>query len=293
MEKILTLRNEHGYMALMGRVLQTGNYRKERTGTGAYSIFGEQLKFDLDSFNLPLLTTKKVFTKSVILELLWFLRGETNIKTLGCGIWDQWADAEGELGPIYGKQWRSWTNINEVVGTDHENGVDLTYGTIDQIDNVMESLRKDPFSRRHIVTAWNPAELPDMALSPCHCLFQFFVRVQDGIEYLDCQLYQRSADLFIGVPFNIASYSILTMMMAKALHMRPGVFTHTFGDVHIYENHLQQCFQQIEYYKTKGIKPFPKLKLSGERENLEDYVLEDFEVIGYEHGPHIPAPVAK
>ena len=284
MEKDLTLRNEHGYMALMSKVLSTGNYRKERTGTGAYSIFGEQLKFDLNDFTLPLLTTKKVFTKSVILELLWFLRGETNIKTLGCGIWDQWADAEGELGPIYGKQWRLWATPESA---------DLGTPGIDQIAQVMKSLKDDPFSRRHIVTAWNPAELPDMALSPCHCLFQFFVREQDGIQHLDCQLYQRSADLFIGVPFNIASYAILTMMMAKALGMRPGVFTHTFGDVHIYENHMQQCFKQIEYYKENGVKPFPKLKLSGQRENLEDYVLEDFEIIGYEHGPHIPAPVAK
>lgn len=288
MEKELSeLRDELGYIRLMRKVLAEGEYRMDRTGTGAYSLFGAQIRFDLSDYSLPLLTTKKVQTQSIIKELLWFLRGETNIKTLGCGIWDQWADEDGELGPIYGKQWRSWPGKLKAIG--------MFQGQppIDQIAQVMKSLKEDPFSRRHIVTAWNPADLPDMALAPCHCLFQFFVREdQDGTRYLDCQLYQRSADLFLGVPFNIASYSILTMMMAKVLGYEPGEFVHTFGDVHIYENHIPMCVEQLDYYDENGIQDPPILELP-KRKSIDDFKLSDFEIVDYSHGPFIPAPVAK
>lgn len=279
MEKILipALRDENGYLLLMQEIMLRGNPgRMDRTGTGITSLFGSQIRYDLSGYTLPLLTTKKVLVKSIIKELLWFLRGETNIKTLGCGIWDQWADEDGELGPIYGKQWRSWSKGD---------------GSVDQIANVMKTLKEDPYGRRHIVNAWNVSDLPDMKLSPCHCLFQFFVRKFDGKDYLDCQLYQRSADLFLGVPFNIASYAILTMMMAKVLGYEPGEFVHTFGDVHIYDNHLEQCIQQLDYFKEHGLKPFPTLSIPN-KDSIDDFVLEDFVVNDYEHGPHIPAKVA-
>ena len=273
----MTLRNEQGYLALMKEIMADGNDRMDRTGTGSRALFGKQITYDLEGWQLPLLTTKKVRVASIIKELLWFLRGETNINTLGCGIWDQWADENGELGPIYGKQWRSWTTYDKYDGTPEG---------IDQIAQVMRSLKDDPYGRRHIVTAWNPADLEDAALPPCHCFFQFFVA--DG--KLSCQLYQRSADLFIGVPFNIASYSILLMMMAKVLGYEPGKFIHTMGDVHIYHDHFDAVDTQLG--REHLIKEFPKIHIAS-RDDIDSFELTDFIVIGYEPQPFISAPVAK
>lgn len=277
MEKDLTLRNEQGYLTLMEEIMSYGNDRMDRTGTGSRAVFGRQVTYDLEGWQLPLLTTKKVQIVSIIKELLWFLRGETNINTLGCGIWDQWADENGDLGPIYGKQWRSWTTYDKYDGTPEG---------IDQIAQVMRSLKDDPYGRRHIVTAWNPADLEDAALPPCHCFFQFFVA--DG--KLSCQLYQRSADLFIGVPFNIASYSILLMMMAKVLGYEPGKFIHTMGDVHIYHDHFDAVDTQLG--REHLIKEFPKIHIAS-RDDIDSFELTDFIVIGYEPQPFISAPVAK
>jgi len=277
MEKDLTLRNEQGYLTLMEEIMSYGSDRMDRTGTGSRALFGRQITYDLENWQLPLLTTKKVQIVSIIKELLWFLRGETNIKTLGCGIWDQWADEHGDLGPIYGKQWRSWTKYDKYDGTPEG---------IDQIAQVMRSLKDNPFSRRHVVTAWNPADVDDVALPPCHCFFQFFVA--DG--KLSCQLYQRSADFFIGVPFNIASYSILTMMMAKVLGYEPGKFVHTMGDVHIYHDHFDAVDTQLG--REHLIKDFPKIHVAS-RDDIDSFELTDFTIIGYEPEPFISAPVAK
>ncbi len=262
---------ERQYLALLADILENGVQRGDRTGTGTLGVFGRQMRFDL-SQGFPLLTTKKLHRKSIILELLWFLRGDTNVRWLqerGVSIWDEWADENGELGPVYGKQWRSWTAPDGRV--------------IDQIANVVESLKTTPHSRRHIVSAWNPAEVDDMALPPCHCLFQFFVA--DG--KLSCQLYQRSADVFLGVPFNIASYALLTMMMAKVTGLEPGEFVHTLGDAHLYLNHLDQAREQL----TREPYPFPTLTLADKRD-LTAFEYEDFKVTGYKAHEKIAAPIA-
>ena len=262
---------EYQYLNLLRDILDNGVQRGDRTGTGTLGVFGRQIRFDL-SKGFPLLTTKKLHTRSIIVELLWFLRGETNIRWLkdnGVRIWDEWADAEGELGPVYGKQWRSWTAPDGRV--------------IDQIEKVVESIRTNPNGRRHIVTAWNPADVDDMALPPCHCLFQFFVA--DG--KLSCQLYQRSADIFLGVPFNIASYALLTLMIAQATGLEPGEFVHSFGDVHLYLNHLDQAEEQL----SRTPRPFPTLTLA-RRDDLFAYELSDVTLEGYDPWPHIKAVVA-
>ncbi len=260
------------YLDLMRRILETGIAKTDRTGTGTLSVFGHQMRFDLaDGF--PLVTTKKIHLKSVIHELLWFIAGDTNIAYLkqnGVRIWDEWADENGDLGPVYGAQWRSWRTPDG--------------GTIDQLRQVVEQIRLNPDSRRLIVTAWNPAEVADMALPPCHCLFQFYVA--DG--RLSCQLYQRSADIFLGVPFNIASYALLTMMMAQVTGLKPGDFIHTFGDTHLYLNHLDQARLQLE----RAPRPLPRLVLNPEVRSLFDFVYDDVTVTGYDPHPHIKAEVA-
>ncbi len=258
------------YLDLLKKVKASGKPKGDRTGTGTLSIFGHQMRFDLqDSF--PLLTTKKIHFKSVAYELLWFLKGDTNIKYLkdnGVSIWDEWADENGDLGPVYGKQWRDWKGAN---------------GFHDQISNVIDQIKNNPNSRRHIVSAWNVAEIPSMALAPCHILFQFYV--QEG--KLSCQLYQRSADIFLGVPFNIASYALLTHMIANVCDLEVGDFVHTLGDAHLYNNHLTQATEQLS---RTPLEP-PQIKVA-KKNSIDDYVFEDFEIIGYEHHPHIPAPVA-
>jgi thymidylate synthase len=260
------------YLQLLNDVLANGTDRADRTGTGTRSIFGYQLRFDLaDGF--PLLTTKKLHIKSIIYELLWFLRGETNIgylKEHGVRIWDAWADENGDLGPVYGSQWRSWP--------------DGKGGSIDQIAKVVDSIRHKPDSRRHIVTAWNPAEIDDMALPPCHCLFQFYVA--EG--RLSCQLYQRSADVFLGVPFNIASYALLTRMVAQVTGLEPGDFVHSFGDVHLYSNHFEQAREQL----SRQPRPLPRLEINPERDDIFAFQFEDFQIVGYDPHPHIKAEVA-
>jgi len=262
---------ERQYLNLLADILENGVQRGDRTGTGTLGVFGRQIRFDL-SKGFPVLTTKKLHLRSIIVELLWFLRGDTNVKYLqdnGCRIWDEWADENGDLGPVYGQQWRSWTAPNGQ--------------SIDQIANLIEGLKTNPNSRRHIVSAWNPADVEDMALPPCHCLFQFFVA--DG--KLSCQLYQRSADVFLGVPFNIASYALLTMMVAQVVGLKPGEFVHTFGDAHLYMNHLEQAREQIR----REPKPFPTLKMADKRD-LFAFAYEDFQLEGYEAHPHIKAAVA-
>ena len=262
---------ERQYLNLLRDILDNGAQRGDRTGTGTLGVFGRQMRFDL-SRGFPLLTTKKLHTRSIIVELLWFLRGETNIgwlKENGVRIWDEWADAEGELGPVYGKQWRSWSAPDGRV--------------IDQIQKLVQELKVNPNSRRHIVTAWNPADVDDMALPPCHCLFQFFVA--DG--KLSCQLYHRSADVFLGVPFNIASYALLTMMIAQVVGLKPGEFVHTFGDAHLYLNHLEQAELQL----TREPLPLPVMTIQP-RDDLFAYRLEDFELTGYAPWPHIKAAVS-
>ncbi len=262
---------ERQYLNLLADILANGVQRGDRTGTGTLGVFGRQIRFDL-SKGFPVLTTKKLHLRSIIVELLWFLRGDTNVKYLqdnGCKIWDEWADENGDLGPVYGKQWRSWATPDG--------------RSIDQIANLVEGLRTNPNSRRHIVSAWNPADVEDMALPPCHCLFQFFVA--DG--KLSCQLYQRSADVFLGVPFNIASYALLTMMVAQVVGLQPGEFVHTFGDAHLYLNHLDQAREQIR----REPKPFPTLKMADKRD-LFAFEYEDFQLEGYEAHPHIKAAVA-
>jgi len=260
------------YLNLLRQVLETGNRKGDRTGTGVRSLFGAQLRFPLTP-TFPLLTTKKVHLRSIIYELLWFLRGETNIgylKEHGVSIWDEWADKNGDLGRVYGAQWCDWRT------TDGR--------SINQIDRVIDEIRKNPESRRLIVTAWNPGEIDTMALPPCHCLFQFYVH--DG--ELSCQLYQRSADLFLGVPFNIASYALLTMMVAQVCDLRPGTFVHTFGDVHIYSNHVDQVGRQL----SREPRPGPQMRLNPAIRNIHDFKYEDFELIGYDPHPGIKAPVA-
>ena len=256
-------------------MLEEGQPRADRTGTGTLSIFGAQARFDLrpSGPGFPLLTTKKLHIKSIIYELLWFLRGDTNIKYLnehGVTIWDEWADERGNLGRVYGAQWRDWRG---------ENGV-----RVDQIDDVIAQIKKDPNSRRLIVSAWNPAEIEKMALPPCHVLFQFYV--QD--DELSCQLYQRSADLFLGVPFNIASYSLLTMMVAQVVDLTPGDFVHTFGDLHLYNNHLDQAREQL----TRDCRPLPRMKLNPAIKDIHDFKFEHFELVDYNPHPSIKAPIA-
>jgi thymidylate synthase len=262
---------ERQYLGLLAEILENGVQRGDRTGTGTLGVFGRQMRFDL-SKGFPLLTTKKLHRKSIILELLWFLRGDTNVRWLqerGVSIWDEWADSTGELGPVYGKQWRSWAAPDGRV--------------IDQIAGVVESLKTNPNSRRHIVSAWNPAEVEDMALPPCHCLFQFFVA--DG--KLSCQLYQRSADVFLGVPFNIASYALLTLMMAKVTGYAPGEFVHTLGDAHLYLNHLDQAREQL----AREPYPLPVMNLADKRD-LFAFDYDDFQLEGYRAHPRIEAPIA-
>lgn len=260
------------YHDLLEHILKKGSKKEDRTGTGTISTFGYQMRFDL-SEGFPLLTTKKVHTRSIIHELLWFLKGETNIKYLkdhGVSIWDEWADERGELGPVYGKQWRSW--------------VSPSGEAIDQILNIVETIKKNPDSRRLIVSAWNPADVDKMALPPCHCLFQFYVR--DG--KLSCQLYQRSADVFLGVPFNIASYALLTFMLAQVTSLEVGEFIHTFGDVHIYSNHIDQVNLQL----SRDFRSLPQLKLNSKIKNLFDFKYEDIAIENYDPHPVIKAPVA-
>ena len=260
------------YLNLLNRILTEGTQKGDRTGTGTLSIFGHQMRFDLrDGF--PLLTTKKLHLKSIIYELLWFLRGDTNVHYLqehGVRIWNEWADENGELGPVYGHQWRSWP--------------DYKGGTIDQIKNVVDMIKHNPDSRRMLVTAWNPAEVEDMALPPCHCLFQFYVA--DG--RLSLQLYQRSADSFLGVPFNIASYALLLQMIAQVTGLEAGEFIHTTGDTHLYLNHLEQAKLQL----TREPRPLPKMKINPDVKDIFDFKYEDFELIGYNPLPHIPGVVA-
>ncbi len=260
------------YLKLLSDILENGTDKSDRTGTGTRSLFGYQMRFDL-SQGFPLLTTKKLHLKSIIYELLWFIRGETNVRWLqerGVKIWDEWADENGDLGPVYGSQWRSWPAPDG--------------RKIDQIANVIESIRTKPDSRRHIVSAWNPAEVDEMALPPCHCLFQFYV----ANGKLSCQLYQRSADTFLGVPFNIASYALLTHMVAQVTGLEVGDFVHSFGDVHLYSNHFEQAQLQL----TREPRPLPKLKINPDVKRLEDFVFEDFAFEGYDPHPTIKAPIA-
>lgn len=260
------------YLDLMADILATGTPKTDRTGTGTLSVFGRQLRFDL-SKGFPLVTTKKLHLKSIIYELLWFLKGDTNIKYLndhGVSIWDEWADENGNLGPVYGSQWRSWP------APDGQH--------IDQIAQVLHQIKTKPDSRRHIVTAWNPAEVDNMALPPCHALFQFYVA--DG--KLSCQLYQRSADYFLGVPFNIASYALLTAMFAQQCDLEPGEFVWTGGDVHLYSNHLEQAKLQL----SRAPMPLPLLKINGKPNSISEYKFEDFEFVNYQAHPSIKAPIA-
>lgn len=260
------------YLDLLRYIDENGTFKSDRTGTGTKSVFGYQMRFDLNE-GFPLLTTKKVHLKSIIYELLWFIAGDTNIKYLkdhGVSIWDEWADENGELGPVYGHQWRSWPAPDGK--------------SIDQLSNVIEQIRKNPDSRRLIVSAWNPAEVDKMALPPCHSLFQFYV--SEG--KLSCQLYQRSADVFLGVPFNIASYALLTMMVAQVCGLGLGSFVHTFGDVHIYSNHFEQVKTQLK----REPRPLPKMMINPDRKNITDFVYEDFTLVDYDPWPAIKAPVA-
>jgi thymidylate synthase len=260
------------YLDLLADILEHGVPKGDRTGTGTLSVFGRQLRFDLGR-GFPLVTTKKVHLRSIIHELLWFLRGDTNVAYLqahGVGIWDEWADAQGELGPVYGHQWRSWPARDG--------------GSIDQIARTVELLQRDPDSRRIVVSAWNVADLDRMALAPCHCLFQFWV----ARGRLSCQLYQRSGDVFLGVPFNIASYALLTLMLARVTDLEPGEFIHTFGDVHLYSNHLEQARLQL----AREPRPLPTMVIARRPASIFDFRYEDFELVGYDPHPAIKAPVA-
>ncbi|MGB7748514.1 MAG: thymidylate synthase [Verrucomicrobiia bacterium] len=297
------------YLDLLRQVLERGKFKADRTGTGTYSVFGAQARFDLRT-NFPLLTTKKVHTKSIIYELLWFLRGETNVRWLqdrGVTIWDEWADKKtGDLGPVYGKQWRQWVkrsrslkstefegqptlfDLSEFIvePTAISTGARVRHGEwgIDQIREVIEQIKSNPDSRRLIVSAWNVADVDSMALPPCHCLFQFYV--SDG--ELSCQLYQRSADIFLGVPFNIASYAMLTLMVAQVCGLKPGDFIHTFGDLHLYQNHIEQAKLQL----SREPRPLPQMKLNPAVKNIDHFKFEDFELTGYDPHPAIKAPIA-
>src|SRR5438067_6457885 len=260
------------YHDLLQRVLDHGVEKRDRTGTGTLSIFGHQMRFDLAQ-GFPLLTTKKLHLKSIIYELLWFHRGETNVRWLqqhGVRIWDEWADENGDLGPVYGRQWRSWPKPGG--------------GSVDQIAELVARIKRDPDSRRLIVTAWNPADIDRMALPPCHCLFQFYV----AGGKLSCQLYQRSADIFLGVPFNIASYSLLTLMVAQVTELKPGEFIHTFGDAHLYLNHAEQAREQL----SRAPRPLPTMRLNPAVTDIFAFRYEDFALEGYEPHPHIKAEVA-
>ncbi len=260
------------YLDLLHEVLTDGRPKADRTGTGTLSLFGRQLRFDLAQ-GFPLVTTKKIHVKSVIHELLWFLQGDTNIgylKKHGVRIWDEWADESGDLGPVYGAQWRSWPTADG--------------GVVDQIANIIDAIRTDPSSRRLIISAWNVGEIPKMALAPCHTLFQFYVN--EG--RLSCQLYQRSADLFLGVPFNIASYALLTMIIAQVTGLRPGEFVHTFGDVHLYTNHLEQARTQL----TRDPRPLPIMTINPSIATIDGFSYDDFTLTGYDPHPHIKAEVA-
>jgi thymidylate synthase len=260
------------YLKLINHILENGEEKGDRTGTGTLSVFGYQMRFDL-SKGFPMVTTKKLHLKSIIHELLWFLNGDTNVKYLqenGVRIWNEWADENGDLGPVYGKQWRNWETTDGKV--------------IDQINQAIDMINNNPNSRRIIVSAWNVGELEEMALMPCHAFFQF--HVANG--KLNCQLYQRSADVFLGVPFNIASYAILTHMIAQICNLEPGTFVHTLGDAHLYTNHLEQAKLQVSREPLQ----LPKLKLNPNVKNIDDFKYEDFEVVGYQHHPHISAPIA-
>ena len=260
------------YLDLMRHVRENGNKKEDRTGTGTLSVFGYQMRFDL-SEGFPMVTTKKCHLKSIVHELLWFLSGDTNIKYLqdnGVRIWNEWADEEGNLGPVYGYQWRSWPSSNG--------------GHVDQISQIIDQIKNNPDSRRIIVSAWNVGEIENMALPPCHMMFQFYVA--DG--KLSCQLYQRSADIFLGVPFNIASYALLTMMVAQACDLAPGDFVHTLGDAHLYSNHLEQADEQL----SRKPFPLPVMKINPEVKSIFDFTFDDFELVGYEAHPHIKATVA-
>ena len=260
------------YLDLLSRILDTGVAKSDRTGTGTRSVFGHQMRFDLAA-GFPLVTTKKLHMKSIVYELLWFLRGDTNVRYLqehGVSIWDDWADPAGELGPVYGHQWRSWPTPGG--------------GHVDQISQLLDEIRRNPDSRRLMVSAWNVADIPRMALAPCHVLFQFYVA--EG--RLSCQLYQRSADAFLGVPFNIASYALLTLMVAQVTGYQPGEFIHTFGDAHLYNNHLDAARLQL----TREQRPLPTIRLNPAVTSLFDFTYEDFEVLGYDPHPHIPGKVA-
>jgi thymidylate synthase len=266
------------YLHLLQKIINEGAGKNDRTGTGTRSLFGYQMRFDLNE-GFPLVTTKKLHLKSIIYELLWFLKGETNIKYLkenGVKIWDEWADENGELGPVYGKQWRSWQGANGKV--------------IDQISDLIHQLKTNPDSRRMIISAWNVADLPEMHLMPCHCLFQFYTSVPDtnGRRKLSCQLYQRSADVFLGVPFNIASYALLTMMIAQVCEMEVGEFIHSFGDVHLYNNHFEQAEMQL----TRKPFPLPEMRINSSIKNIFGFQYQDFELINYQSHPGIKAPVA-
>ncbi|GEL07806.1 thymidylate synthase [Salisediminibacterium halotolerans] len=262
----------YAYLNLCRHVLERGTEKDDRTGTGTISTFGYQMRFDLAE-GFPVVTTKKMALRAIIHELLWFIQGDTNVQYLqdnNVRIWNEWADENGDLGPVYGRQWRSWPAPNGE--------------SVDQLRDVIEQIKHNPDSRRHVVNAWNVGELDDMALAPCHCLFQFYVA--DG--KLSCQLYQRSADLFLGVPFNIASYALLTMMVAQECGLKPGDFIHTFGDVHIYNNHVQQVKEQL----TREPFPRPEMKLNPDRTKIEDFTIDDFELIGYEHHPAIKGEIS-
>lgn len=278
--------SEQQYLDLLSDCLNNGDYREGRNG-GTYGLFGRQIRFDLNQ-GFPLLTTKRLFWKAIVVELLWFLRGDTNVKYLqehGVTIWDEWQDENGNLGPVYGHQWRNWMEDWSRLVTTKLGAVDRQYGGIDQIANVIEGLKQDPYGRRHIVTSWNPADIPDMALPPCHCLFQFFV----SKGKLSCQLYQRSADVFLGVPFNIASYALLTHMIAKEVGLEVGDFVHTFGDVHLYANHVDQAREQLSRVPMQ----FPELWLEDGVKSIDDYRYEhDIRLINYNFHPVIKAEVS-
>ena len=265
------------YLQLLQKIIDTGVDKSDRTGTGTRSLFGYQMRFDLQN-GFPLVTTKKLHLKSIIYELLWFLKGDTNVEYLqknGVRIWDEWADQNGNLGPVYGKQWRSWDGANGK--------------TVDQVSELIEQLKTNPDSRRLIISAWDVADLPEMKLMPCHCLFQFYTTPTEGAKRkLSCQLYQRSADVFLGVPFNIASYALLTMMIAQVCDMELGEFVHSFGDVHLYKNH----FEQAELQLTRKPFPLPQMKLNPKVKNIFDFKFEDFELVNYQSHPAIKAPVA-
>lgn len=267
--------HDNAYLSLLSDILHNGLPKSDRTGVGTISLFGRQLRFGINH-SFPLLTTKKVHFKSIVHELLWFISGDTNVNYLtsnGVKIWNEWADENGDLGPVYGKQWRQW---------------DIQDGYIDQLGEVINTLKVNPYSRRIIVTSWNPSDLDKMALAPCHCLYQFYVHENDGVKYLSCQLYQRSADIFLGVPFNIASYALLTIMIAHELEYIPYEFIHTFGDVHLYNNHINQANEQLS---RSPFEP-PKVELNPNVKRIFDFKYEDIKLVDYKHHPPIKAQVA-